>query len=146
MSEISQKTLRRNKISAWVFFASAIFTIVLTIIFVGMFVMIFGMSQVVIDSGMKVTFGDTYTSQPTEFSGFLYASKQLYIVWILCAVAFVAQIAAFALMIKKSKFGRPIGIAAFVIAALSFPPTAPVLIYPFAFLIGNDGKYLYRNL
>ena len=104
------------------------------------------MSGLIIDAGVAVTLGEKYVDQSGETSGFLYASKQLYGVWILCGLAFTAQMLAFGLIKRKSKYGRMAGITAFFVVLLTFPPLAFVLIYPFAFLIGNNGKYFYRHL
>ena len=139
-AEYFQKLDRKNKTSAVFFFAGAAAVFVITALFILFFMFVFGALQATFDGilGNRAA-GDT--------GSILFQMLKSFWVFIVFALAAIApQIVAGIAMLKKLRWARTAGIAAFFLTLMAFTPVALLLIYPLVFLLGNDGKYLYKTL
>ena len=136
MSEISARLIKKNNISAYLFLVTAILCSIALAFFVFVFALIFGSINALFFS----------LGGNSENSFHLAELWQLYLFAFVSAAAIILQVAAFGFVKTKSPYGRIAGIGAFALTLLVFTPFALVLIYPFAFLVGNEGKYLYQSL
>ena len=132
----NQRLLKKNNISAYLFLAGGTVSALLLMFMAFVFMLIFGSITALFQSvGGKAENG-------------FYASDiwQLYLFGLFAVVCVIAQLTAFVLMKMRSRYGRVVGIVACVLSLISFTPVVLLLIYPFAFLVGNEGKYFYRYL
>lgn len=136
MKEVPLELVRKNNIAAFWFLTTAILSVLLLIFMCFVFTMIFG--------SINAIFASLGGKAENGFS--VAALWQLYAVFFLCVGAIVSQFTAFWLIKTRSRFGRIAGIVSFFLTVLIFTPLSLLLIYPFAFLLGNNGKYIYQNL
>lgn len=138
--EFFQKLDKKNKTSAVFFLIGAVAVFIITFLFIAVFMFLFG--------ALQATFAGVLGNRAAGDIGsiLLQMLKSFWVFILFAAVAIVPQIVAGAAMLKKLPWARTAGIAAFFIALITFTPVALLLIYPLVFLLGNDGKYLYKNL
>ena len=130
------KLTRKNNISAYLFLAAAILCGLSLVFFAFVFTLIFGSISAIFSGVAGVGDNGFYITDAWE----------LYAIFFICVLMVFLQIAAFGLIKAESRYGRIVGIVTFIVTILTFTPFALLLIYPFAFLIGNDGKYFYQHL
>ena len=136
MSESLADAVRKNNISAYWFLVAASLTGLILIVAAWIFIIIFG--------SIKAIFSGVVGTNENGF--YIHESWKLYLFLLLGIAGWFSQIAAFGLMKIKSRHGRIVGIASFVLTLVLFTPLALLLVYPFAFLVGYDGKYFYQQL
>ena len=132
----SERLIKKNNVSAYLFLISGVVSALLLMFMAFVFILIFGSITALFQGlGGKAENG-------------FYASGiwQLYLFGLFAVVCVIAQLTAFVLMKIRSRYGRVAGIVSFVLSLISFTPVVLLLIYPFAFLIGNEGKYFYKFL
>jgi len=140
-AEYFQKLNKKNKTSAVLFLTGAGAVLIVTLLVVFVFMLLFGILQAIFSGAIGSRAAGVSVS-----SVLLDITSQFWVLFIFSAVAIVAQIIAGAAMLKKRSWARTAGIVAFSITLITFMPVALILIYPFVFLLGNDGKYLYKTL
>ena len=132
----NERLIRKNNIAAYLFLAGAIISSLLLLFMVFVFALIFGSINAIFQSvGGHADNG--------FYAGDIW---QLYLFGLLVVTGIVAQFAAFVMIKIRSRYGRVAGIASCVLSLVLFTPVVLLLIYPFAFLVGNEGKYFYKYL
>lgn len=139
-AEYFQNLERKNKRAGVFLLAGAAAVFVIAVLFILFFIFVFGALQATFDGIL----GSRAASDTTPILFEMLKAFWIFAVFALAAIA--SQIVAGVAMLKKLRWARAAGIAAFFIALITFTPVALVLIYPLVFLLGNDGKYLYKTL
>lgn len=139
-AEYLLKLEKKNKTSAVFFLAGAATVFLITAGFILIFMFLFGALQAIFS-------GVLGSRAAGDASSIIFQMLETFWVFVVfAAAAIVPQIIAGVAMLKRRHWARAAGIAAFFVTLLTFTPVALLLVYPLVFLLGNDGKYLYKDL